>query len=184
MFGVLSLQSVPVADDGVSKACSMATRPQPLQAMHEDHGHTQNAKALAILEVKDAVIERLEDELNKAELEVGHYEELARQAVARADLATETQIEATKGELAALRAASSSSEFDINVADSDCDILAKMAEQAERRAQNAEEDVEALKRQSSDAKRKVELLTDELAASMFLAVPSENQDDAPQKVKT
>lgn len=182
MFGVLSLQSFPVADDGASKACSIATRPQPLQAMHEDHGHTQNAKALAILEVKDAVIERLEDELNKAELEVGHYEELARQAVARADLATETQIEATKGELAALRAASSSS--DINVADSDCDILAKMAEQAERRAQNAEEDVEALKRQSSDAKRKVELLTDELAASMVLAVPSENQDDAPQKVKT
>lgn len=160
----------------------MATRPQPLQAMHEDHGHTQNAKALAILEVKDAVIERLEDELNKAELEVGHYEELARQAVARADLATETQIEATKGELAALRAASSRS-LD-NVADSDCDVLAEMAEQAERRAQNAEEDVEALKRQSFDAKRKVELLTEELAASMVLAVPSENQDDAPQKVKT
>ena len=181
MFGVLRLYSFPVADDGVSKAC-MATRPQPLQAMHEDHGHTQNAKALAILEVKDAVIERLEDELNKAELEVGHYEELARQAVARADLATQTQIEATKGELAALRAASSTS-LDINVADSDCEVLAEMAEQAERRAQNAEEDVAALKAQSSDAKRKVELLTDELAASMVLSVPSENQDDAPQKVK-
>ena len=62
---------------------------QALVEMQEDWGRGQNAKALAILEVKDAVIERLELGSSNAEIEVGQYEELAQQAGVRAALATQ-----------------------------------------------------------------------------------------------
>lgn len=121
---------------------------------------TQNAKALAILEVKDAVIKRLEEELSIAEVEVSHYESLAQQANVRAALATQTQIEATKGELATLKAVEN------DFTESDCEALAEMAAQAERRASDAEEKVAVLKTESEDAKQKVDFLTTELAASV------------------
>ena len=146
--------------------------------MQEDWGHTQNAKALAILEVKDAVIERLEQELSKAEIQVGHYEELAQQAGVRAALATQTQIEATKGELATLQSANLNAEVH-DFTESDCEALAEMAEQAERRAWRAEEEVASLKAESDDAKQKVNFLTNELAASM----PSPTAHVAPQKAR-
>eukprot|EP00435_Cladocopium_sp_Y103_P022730 s616_g5.t1 len=146
--------------------------------MQEDWGRTQNAKALAILEVKDAVIERLEQELSKAEVEVGHHEELAEQAGVRAALATQTQIEATKGELATLQSANLHEVHDFT--ESDCEALAEMAEQAERRAWRAEEEVVSLRAESDDAKQKVNFLTNELAASMATAATAHVQ--APQKV--
>ena len=148
--------------------------------MQEDWGHTQNAKALAILEVKDAVIERLEQELSKAEIEVGHYEELAQQAGVRAALATQTQIEATKGELATLQSANVHEIHDFT--ESDCEALAEMAEQAERRAWRAEEEVVSLKAESDDAKQKVNFLTNELAASMAATAVTAHVQ-APQKAR-
>ena len=171
--------------DSWLKLCRAWALKIPLKLVDHDcskrvmDGHT-NAKALAILEVKDAVIQRLEDELLKAEVEVGHYEELAQQAESRAALATQTQIEATKGELLTLRSANVETH---DFTESDCEALAEMAEQAERRAWRAEEEVASLKAESQDAKHKVEFLTDELAASIATNPPSSPSPTPSQRVK-
>ena len=115
----------------------------------------QHAKALAILEVKDGVIERLEQEVYAAEAEVGHYEKGAELAEARAAAAC-----ATESAIAALQH-DTICEGDV-YARQDCELLAKMAAQAERRAQDAAVEIAELREQSSEAEHSVERLSVEM----------------------
>ena len=128
---------------------------------HWQNADVQNAKALAILEVKDVVIASLEEELKKAEVEVEHYEEIAEQTKARAAMAESTQIQATRSELATLKDGGG------NFTDSDCEALSEMAMQAERRTQEAENDVVKLQAESQEAEQRVEHLTKQLAAKQL-----------------
>ena len=124
----------------------------------------QHAKALAILEVKDGVIERLEQEVHAAEAEISHYEEGAELAEARAAAASAT--EATT----ALIHDDTRLAADAH-AESDCQMLAEMAQQAERRAQYAAIEVLELGEESKEAEHNLEKLSAEISRLSSPAKP-------------
>ena len=124
----------------------------------------QHAKALAILEVKDGVIERLEQEVHAAEAEISHYEEGAELAEARAAAASATEATAALIHDDTWRAADAHAE-------SDCQMLAVMAHQAERRAQYAATEVFELGQESKEAEHNIEQLSAEISRLKSPAQP-------------
>ena len=115
----------------------------------------QHAKALAILEVKDGVIQRLEHEVTAAEVEINHYEEGAALAEVReaAALSTEATIAAIEDE--------TRHSTDM-YSRSDCQMLAEMAAQAVRRAEYAAAETFELQEESRQAEHNVETAVAEM----------------------
>eukprot|EP00439_Symbiodinium_sp_Y106_P016421 s2252_g2.t1 len=137
---------------------------EQVRQSRKDAKRAEARRALAILEVKDGVIERLEQEVHAAEAEISHYEEGAELAEARAAAASATEATAALIHDDTWRAADAHAE-------SDCQMLAVMAHQAERRAQYAATEVFELGQESKEAEHNIEQLSAEISRLKSPAQP-------------